>query len=313
VKFLRAEEVDFFEENPLGSFGFSLDHSGKCCFAGPRTGFEVENDAMAACMQLEMPDIELMSERPGEVSEFLRSVAAASESMLLLDFDGTLAPFRVDPSTVRPWAGVRELLEGIQSTERTRIAIVTGRPAIEVSRLIELPIPLEIWGLHGAERLFPDGQIDEDELLPQQREALAEARDNIHATRLMLDLRVEEKRNSVAFHWRGKSAHSICSAQKRTTDLLSPFSQVAGMQLMHFDGGIELRAYLGDDTTDEDAFRAVSGLDGETRGLGVLVRREWRPTAARVWLRPPHELRSFFAAWRQMLQPETNQFAIQGV
>ena len=290
---------------------------------------------MAACMQLEMPDIELMSERPGEVSEFLRSVAAASESMLLLDFDGTLAPFRVDPSTVRPWAGVRELLEGIQSTERTRIAIVTGRPAIEVSRLIELPIPLEIWGLHGAERLFPDGQIDEDELLPQQREALAEARDNIHATRLMLDLRVEEKRNSVAFHWRGKSAHSICSAQKRTTDLLSPFSQVAGMQLMHFDGGIELRAgrnkgdavrlmmkelgsdapvaYLGDDTTDEDAFRAVSGLDGETRGLGVLVRREWRPTAARVWLRPPHELRSFFAAWRQMLQPETNQFAIQGV
>jgi len=290
---------------------------------------------MAACMQLEMPDIELMSERPGEVSEFLRSVAAASESMLLLDFDGTLAPFRVDPSTVRPWAGVRELLEGIQSTERTRIAIVTGRPAIEVSRLIELPIPLEIWGLHGAERLFPDGQIDEDELLPQQREALAEARDNIHATRLMLDLRVEEKRNSVAFHWRGKSAHSICSAQKRTTDLLSPFSQVAGMQLMHFDGGIELRAgrnkgdavrlmmkelgsdapvaYLGDDTTDEDAFRAVSGLDGETRGLGVLVRREWRPTAARVWLRPPQELRSFFAAWRQMLQPETNQFAIQGV
>jgi trehalose-6-phosphatase len=52
-------------------------------------------------------------------------------------------------------------------------------------------------------------------------------------------------------------------------------------------------AYLGDDITDEDAFRAV-----KVRGLGILVRTEFRETAADVWLRPPEELASFLQLWR---------------
>ena len=54
-------------------------------------------------------------------------------------------------------------------------------------------------------------------------------------------------------------------------------------------------AYLGDDLTDETAFRAVNSL--RSRGLSVLVRREWRQTAAEVWLRPPWELIEFLEAW----------------
>jgi trehalose-phosphatase len=278
-------------------------------------------------MQLELPEIELLSdlsEGSNELAGFLRSLAAAHESMLLLDFDGTLAPFRVDPASVRPWAGVTNLLEDIQSSGRTRMAIVSGRPAQEVSRLIDLPKPVEIWGLHGAERLFPEGELEQDELLPRQLEALARVREKVHDTRLSPDLRIEVKRNSVAFHWRGHSMQSISSARQRADDLLSPFAEVAGMQLTQFDGGIELRAgrnkgdavrtmmeelgpnapiaYLGDDITDEDAFQAVARLDVEMRGLGVLVRRKWRPTAARAWLRPPGQLRNFLAAWGQMVQ-----------
>ena len=51
-------------------------------------------------------------------------------------------------------------------------------------------------------------------------------------------------------------------------------------------------AYLGDDVTDEDAFRAV-----KMRGIGVLVRPEFRETVADVWLRPPDELVDFMARW----------------
>ena len=51
-------------------------------------------------------------------------------------------------------------------------------------------------------------------------------------------------------------------------------------------------AYLGDDITDEDAFRAV-----KPRGLGVLVRPELRETAADIWIRPPDELLSFLRHW----------------
>jgi trehalose 6-phosphate phosphatase len=53
-------------------------------------------------------------------------------------------------------------------------------------------------------------------------------------------------------------------------------------------------AYLGDDVTDEDAFRAVKG-----RGLAVLVRAEYRRTAADIWIKPPHELKNFIGRWRR--------------
>jgi hypothetical protein len=91
------------------------------------------------------------------------------------------------------------------------------------------------------------------------------------------------------------------------------------MQLLRFDGGLELRAgrnkgdavlqvlaelqsdspiaYLGDDATDEDAFQTLGD-----RGLGVLVRRQWAPSAAHLWLRPPADLLIFLAAWLDAVQ-----------
>ena len=53
-------------------------------------------------------------------------------------------------------------------------------------------------------------------------------------------------------------------------------------------------AYLGDDWTDERAFLALG-----TRGLSVLVRPEWRTTAAAVWIRPPEDLQKFLERWLQ--------------
>ena len=54
-------------------------------------------------------------------------------------------------------------------------------------------------------------------------------------------------------------------------------------------------AYLGDDLTDEDAFKAVEG-----RGLGILVRKQWRSTAAAAWLKPPEELIRFLERWAEV-------------
>jgi trehalose 6-phosphate phosphatase len=241
-----------------------------------------------------------------------QSLLTADSSALLLDFDGTLAPFRNDPAEVRPWAHVPQLLEQIQDTGRTRLAIISGRPAQQVASQLSMTTPPEIWGLHGAERLLPNGDLERDSLLPDQEATLEAARHAIHVA--ALGLRIEEKWNAVVVHWRGKSKHASELAQTRALNLLSPFAKNGNISLLQFDGGIELRAgrnkgdavrlllqeiptdapvaYLGDDTTDEHAFEALAG-----RGLGILVRRTRRPSAAQLWLKPPAQLREFLVSW----------------
>jgi len=246
------------------------------------------------------------------LKSFLHRVSTAPQSALLLDFDGTLAPFRVDPAAVQPWAGVRELLDGICAQHRTRVAIVSGRPARQVARQLGLQTPIEICGLHGAERLLPSGQI-ENEVLPQRQvDALQAARQLVQQAGMAL--RLEEKWNAVVVHWRGKSPAVAETTRMRMLEIFSPFVDIAGMSLLLFDGGVELRAgrnkggavrlllrslplhapvaYLGDDITDEDAFEALGA-----RGLSILVRRARRPTAAQLWLQPPTELRAFLKSW----------------
>jgi len=252
-----------------------------------------------------------------QLESFFQSLAAANESALLMDFDGTLAPIRVDPSKVRPWAGVVSLLNEIQGSGRTRLAIVTGRSANEVASQLGMYDAPEIWGLHGAERLYPDGRCVRDELLASDQALLDAAR--LRVRHALPDARFEEKRNAVVVHWRGKPARLIQSTQSRALKALLPYTNTNGVKLLQFDGGIELRigpdkgdavrsilheissdapvAYLGDDATDEDAFQALTG-----RGLAVLVRRKWRPGAAQVWLRPPAQLREFLMTWLRLSQ-----------
>ena len=92
-----------------------------------------------------------------QLEDFFYSLNGAKAPLLLLDYDGTLADFRINRFDARPWAGVRELLSVIQKDNRTRLTIITGRPAGEINPMLQLPEPVEVWGLHGAERLFTDG------------------------------------------------------------------------------------------------------------------------------------------------------------
>jgi trehalose-phosphatase len=88
---------------------------------------------------------------------FCAELAHASSRLLLLDYDGTLAPFYSDRYKAFPYQGVTELLQTIMGLERTRIVLVSGRRAAELPPLLGLSQAPEIWGSHGLERLLPDG------------------------------------------------------------------------------------------------------------------------------------------------------------
>src|SRR5271154_6224670 len=252
---------------------------------------------------------------PIEVEQFMKAVARSPVSALLLDYDGTLAPFCLNRQQALPFPGVTELLQEIIANGRTRVVIITGRSAHEVIPLLAVHPSPEIWGCHGLERLRPDGTWETPRVGERVLRALADAD---HWLRDQgLHNRAEFKTGAVAIHWRGLD--EATAAETRGQVLLGwlPIAQGTPMELLEFDGGIEMRvpgrdkgdavrtilheigpevpvAYLGDDLTDERAFLALGTL-----GLSVLVRPEWRETAAALWIRPPEDLREFLTRWLQ--------------
>lgn len=268
-------------------------------------------------------DRTMTPETTEKLDRFFAAVRGAPRSILLLDYDGTMARFRVDRFKARPFAGVRELLARIQSQGRTRMAVVTGRPAGEIAPLLGLDPPLEVWGLHGAERLHPDGRRELEQASPAALETLGELR--VRLSRDSLGGLFEDKPNAVVMHWRGASQQKARQIERRTRQLFEPLASMDGLSLLDFEAGVELRigrdkggavesilkecsaevarnapvAFLGDDLTDESAFRAVNTAGSHS--LSVLVRHTWRETAAGIWLRPPQELRFFLKRWLSAL------------
>jgi trehalose-phosphatase len=244
---------------------------------------------------------------------FLDHLEQAEQSALLLDYDGTLAPFTVDRRRAFPYPAIPGLLRRIMETGRTRLVLITGRAAHELRPLLGLDPAPEIWGAHGLERLLPDGEYRVAELNERTQRSLAEA--DAWLDREGLRGLAEIKPGSIAVHWRGLSVPDVEELRAAVTRIWQPLAGINDLSLHEFDGGIELRprarnkgdavrsilaeipqdapvAYLGDDLTDEDAFRALG-----SRGLTLLVRPEYRATAAAGWLRPPEELVHFLTEW----------------
>ena len=270
----------------------------------------------------------MTSEAAEKLEQFFRAFTGAAVAPLLLDYDGTLAPFRVDRFQALPWAGVRDLLNQIQVQGGTRIVVITGRPAAEILPLLGVEPAPEVWGLHGAERLHPDGRRELEHISPAARTELdvLSAQLKRDATGALRGGLIEEKPNAIVMHWRGATPARARIIEKSTRVLLEPLAQMDGLSLLEFEAGLELRAgrdkgvavttileeaaaanphleplpaaFLGDDLTDETAFRAIKNYGNHAgRGLGILVRNQPRPTAADLWLQPPGELRDFLKRW----------------
>lgn len=250
-----------------------------------------------------------------EVEDLLRAARRVRNRILFLDYDGTLAPFLPDRTSVVPYPGVEAMLGELSALPAHRLVFVSGRPARQLADLLPpLEQRPEIWGSHGMEELMPDGRLRAAPIPAGARQAL-----ELEAERLEAALgqeRVERKPVGVAVHVRGLARSEAAEALAAVRGPWRELVRRHPLAMTTFDGGIELRAaacdkgrivsgvldgvegpaataFLGDDETDEDAFRAIRG-----RGAAILVRPRLRPTAADLWLEPPGELLGFLARWR---------------
>ena len=247
---------------------------------------------------------------------FLSTLSRCGTAVLLLDYDGTLAPFQVVRHMAKPYPGVRGILRMIREQTATRLVIISGRTLDDLIPLLALHPSPELWGGHGWERLDAAGRRSLYPLATGQKRALGAAWAVIEEQQLAGYC--ELKPASIAVHWRGLAEADATALARRVKDGWQEFVTGQLLELHPFDGGLELRAagrtkasavneilaelgadqvvaFLGDDLTDEDGFRAI-----RDRGLGVLVRQTFRPTAAAVHLRPPRELLGFLNDWLRL-------------
>lgn len=252
--------------------------------------------------------------------QFLAHLADAPARALMLDYDGTIAPFQVNRDRAVPYPEVVQILNEMMQSQHSRVMLVTGRAISDLLPLIEdiRPLP-EIWGSHGWERREITGQQRPVMLPPEVIRALASARQGAESGGFLE--RCETKPISIALHWRGLDEAAQGELRERARLCWEPIvnSLAPGeLDLQPFDGGLELKAtgrnkgdavksvlsdlptnaaiaYLGDDRTDEDAFKVL-----KPRGLCVLVRSELRPTLAHAWVKPPQELVDFLTQWHRI-------------
>lgn len=249
----------------------------------------------------------------GNAPDFWDRLAAASSRFLGLDYDGTLAPFHVDPLQARPLPRVVELLEAILRDPLTTLAIVSGRPAAEVLTLLG-NLPATIIGSHGFEvRQEGNDGWDVRKPTPDQQAGLAKAKKA--AIECGYEHKLEQKIASLALHTRGLPVDRALSMEAEALAQWEPIAGLHQLECRRFNGGVEVRCrgwhkgsaltallqrqaegvfavYVGDDETDEDAFRAV-----QPKGVGIRVGPPSPSTAARGLLEDCRAVREFLETW----------------
>lgn len=247
----------------------------------------------------------------GNLEDFWDIVERHERKLLALDYDGTLAPFRVGLMEALPLEGIVPLLEKISRRRDTALAVISGRPLADLARLL-LPWTGLMVGSHGFEERTADGK----EVFRQPGEVFRAGLERAaREARGRGKGRLEVKPSSVALHTRGLSEREARRAEEEVGALWREISRGSGLKLTRFNRGLELCApgwdkgkalegilarepagtfcvYIGDDLTDEDAFRVVRGP-----GLGIKVGGARVPTNAAGSLPDVPAVRSFLQAW----------------
>jgi trehalose 6-phosphate phosphatase len=257
-----------------------------------------------------------------DLPDFWERVRNASNRFLGLDYDGTLAPFKIDPMRAAPFPGIADQLRNLATEGQTQIAIISGRPVTEVMTLLDKP-PVIIMGSHGYEFLPVDGVCIVRQPTLKQRLGLMKIRMDLQKNGYGNIL--ETKIASLAIHTRGLEPASAIAIKEEIFAGWAERAPHFDLECRCFNGGIEIRCigwnkgnalkslldlqpenalavYIGDDDTDEDAFTEI-----RKRGIGIKVGESSRPTAARSILPDCLAVATFLQTWARITKTGRRQ------
>lgn len=247
---------------------------------------------------------------------------AVPQLAIFTDFDGTLVELAETPDAILVDDTLTDQLQRAVRELDSAFAVLTGREISDIDRYLA-PLHLPIAGAHGTQRRRADGFVE-----TVDPASILGAEEIAHAVQSLViahpSLLLETKQGAVALHYRQapELADAVRIAMEEAVHNVPHFVLVPGKMVLEArpraaSKGDALRAFMreepfigrtpifiGDDTTDEDAFIAAQDLggvgiklgDGDTaarmripnvasvhaliRGLGDIVARDREAEAA---------------------------------
>jgi trehalose 6-phosphate synthase/phosphatase len=211
------------------------------------------------------------------INQMLDDFNGAQTRCILLDYDGTLAPFQKLPSMAVPGNELLTLLEDLSADEHNRITVISGRDAVTLDKWLG-HLPMTLVAEHGAFVRYRDEpwqqQTTQNDGWKEEIRPILQS----FVTRCAGSF-TEEKTNTLAWHYRNTDPdlgfvrsrelrHSLLQLTTNTPLQVVDGNKVIEVRLMGVDKGAtaltlvehynpQFTLCLGDDTTDEDMFRAL--------------------------------------------------------
>jgi len=227
---------------------------------------------------------------------------------LFLDYDGTLTPIVDTPDLAVISDEMRDAVNKAASVMTT--SIVSGRATDDVRSKVRLD-GLFYAGSHGFEIVDPQGQVTVNEEAQEIRSTI----DEVHG-KLSQRLKgvegalVEHVKYTISSHYRLVADKDFSKVKKAVDDILIEYPilrMTEGkkvfeirpkidwdkgravqwiLKFLQYDEDKYIPVYIGDDTTDEDAFDVL-----DNKGFGILVAEPVRPTKARYVIADTKEVK----------------------
>ena len=228
--------------------------------------------------------------------------------VVFLDYDGTLTPIVATPDLAIISDDMRAAVSEL--SKKVKVAIVSGRATDDVRSKVKID-GIFYAGSHGFEINYPSGEVKINEEAKKIRPIIDEVHQKL--SEKVKDIKgalIENVKYTVSAHYRLVSDEDFLRFEKEVDDVLSQYPMLrktSGKKVFEIRPKINwhkgkavdwilsifekeekniLPVYLGDDTTDEDAFRAL-----KDEGFGILVATASRPTEAEYMIKDPDEVR----------------------
>jgi trehalose 6-phosphate phosphatase len=244
-------------------------------------------------------------------------ISKADNLLFFLDYDGTLAPIALKPELALMSNSTRKALKKLMQDKRVSVSVISGRTLKDVKRLVAIK-GIYYSGCHGleTENLYSAGSVSDLKkiriFIKQARKSLVKELSGIVPTGI---IDIEDKGFILSLHYRRvkkqhikyikkvfygaarqyvDSGEMIVTRNKKVLELRPDIKWDKGTYCLYMLKILSryrkkiLPIYIGDDRTDETAFKALKG-----KGITIFVKGERKTSLAQYYVNSTSEVRVF--------------------